>query len=144
MSKKFYTEALKWQGHDEQSVQLTKFLNENRSGSFDPAKTSWCARFVTQVLHRCGYKGTNSDLARSYLKWGIPVDIKNAKQGDLVIFKRGILPWQGHIGLFNNWVSSNRINVFGGNQRMPDGLDRACFKTFPVDNKLLGVRREAK
>jgi len=97
-------------------------------------ETAWCAAFVGAMLHRAGLKGTGLLTARSYLDWGIPVELKDAKEGDIVILKRGDSTWQGHVGFFVKYDGS-LITVLGGNQgnavnRRPYGAGR-----------LLGIRR---
>lgn len=99
---------------------------------FDPAKTPWCAGFCNSIEQACGRKGTGKLTARSYLKYGTPVD--NPLPGDIVVFKRGALPWQGHVGYFVKQVG-DQILVLGGNQS-----NMVCYKYYPV-KKLLGYRR---
>lgn len=106
--------------------QLKKLLG------FDPAKTAWCAGFVNAIEKACGGKGTGKLLARSYLKYGTPVD--QPQPGDIVVLKRGLLPWQGHVGYFVKEVG-DQILVLGGNQS-----NKVCQKYYPK-KKLLGYRR---
>lgn len=91
----------------------------------------WCARFVNQVLKDNGIKGTGSNLARSFLKWGVPT--KKPKMGDIVVFKRGNSSWQGHVAFFLK-ERSNTIEVIGGNQS--DMVNIAQYSK----HKLLGYR----
>lgn len=76
----------------------------------------WCAAFVNAILKERDIQGTNSNLARSFLKWG--KDVSNEpKEGDIVVLKRGSLPWQGHVGIFmGDWDQGDYIMVLGGNQ----------------------------
>ena len=107
----------------------------------DPVQTEWCAAFVNMVLLEQGLptSATVSDYpltARSFLYWGDKV--KEPKQGDIVVFKRGNSGWQGHVAFY---VSTTKINgetyynVLGGNQS-----DSVSIEPYPV-NKVLGIRR---
>jgi uncharacterized protein (TIGR02594 family) len=96
--------------------------------------TAWCAAFVGAMLKRAGLKGTGSLLARSYLNWGKTVPIEEAREGDIVIFKRGNSTWQGHVGFFIK-KSGAFIEVLGGNQ-----ADQVKVSRYRAAD-LLGVRR---
>lgn len=98
--------------------------------------TAWCAAFVGAMLERSGVKGTGTLLARSYLEWGESVERADAKEGDIVILKRGNSNWQGHVGFL---VKDNgtTITLLGGNQA--DAVNRRAYR---VDGgQLLGIRR---
>jgi uncharacterized protein (TIGR02594 family) len=96
--------------------------------------TAWCAAFVGAMLKRAGMKGTGKLTARSYLEWGLPVDLKDAQPGDILVFQRGNSTWQGHVGFFVG-RSGAMVRVLGGNQS-----DAVKEQHYPV-SKLLGVRR---
>lgn len=96
--------------------------------------TAWCAAFVGAMLKRAGVHGTGKLTARSYLEWGKPVDLKDAKPGDILVFQRGKSTWQGHVGFFVG-RSGAMVRVLGGNQS-----DAVIEQHYPV-SKLLGVRR---
>ena len=95
----------------------------------------WCAAFVGAMLKRAGGKGTGRLDARSYLKWGKPVDIAEARTGDIVVFRRGNSSWQGHVAFFVRRAGA-MIEVVGGNQS-----DSVSVARYPIGS-LLGVRRE--
>jgi uncharacterized protein (TIGR02594 family) len=96
--------------------------------------TAWCAAFVGAMLHRAGMKGTGSLVARSYLKWGEPVDRKDARPGDIVVFKRGNSTWQAHVA-FLVADHGETLEVLGGNQS-----DAVNVKKYRARD-LLGIRR---
>ncbi len=96
-------------------------------------ETAWCAAFVGAMLARSGVKPTGKLNARSYLDWGVPVDRKDAKPGDIVIFERGT-GWQGHVGFFVRDEGA-LIKTLGGNQS-----DAVNIKGQQA-SKLLGIRR---
>jgi len=95
--------------------------------------TAWCAAFVGAMLARSGVKPTGKLNARSYLDWGAPVERKDAKPGDVVIFERGT-GWQGHVGFFVKDEGA-LIKTLGGNQS-----DAVNIKGQQA-SKLLGIRR---
>jgi uncharacterized protein (TIGR02594 family) len=99
-------------------------------------ETAWCAAFMGAMLKRAGMKGTGELTARSYLEWGEPVDLADAREGDVLIFKRGKSSWQGHVTFFKRRAGSF-IECLGGNQS-----DQVKVSRYPVSD-LLGVRRAA-
>lgn len=99
-------------------------------------ETAWCAAFVGAMLARAGVKPTGSLAARSYLKWGAPVGLAEAKPGDIVVFQRGDSSWQGHVGFYVKHDATT-ISVLGGNQ-----ANQVSIAKYP-QAKLLGIRRGA-
>ena len=80
----------------------------------DDDETAWCAAFVNAMLGRAGVQGTDSLLARSFLKWGHPLRVP--QPGCIVVFKRGSSTWQGHVAFYIG-DGPGIIRVLGGNQR---------------------------
>lgn len=76
-------------------------------------EVSWCSSFVNWCVTQAGLKGTDSAAARSWLKWGTPVD--TPREGDIVIFSRGSNPQSGHVGFYIETIGET-IKVLGGNQ----------------------------
>lgn len=109
------------------------FEDSGNAGVKDDA-TAWCAAFVGAMLKRAGQKGTGLLTARSYLDWGVPVDRKDARPGDIVIFKRGNSSWQGHVAFFVKDRGAV-IDVLGGNQ------SNAVNVKGHQASQLLGIRR---
>ncbi len=95
---------------------------------------AWCAAFVGHCLERAGIRSTRKLTARSYLNWGVPVDIKEAQQGDIGIIPRGSSSWQGHV-FFIDRIEGGWVWGLGGNQG-----DAVNIRRYPV-SKLLGIRR---
>ena len=95
---------------------------------------AWCAAFVGHCLERAGLRSTRRLNARSYLDWGVPVELSDAQEGDIVVFSRGTKSWQGHVGFFVR-VNGATIEVLGGNQS-----DAVNVKRY-AKAKLLGVQR---
>lgn len=137
--KKLLDEAKDWLNKHEvtHNYMLKRYLRDNLSKPINPAQTAWCAAFVNAVLNAQGYSGTNSFLARSFLKWGVTVPLAKARPGDIVVLKRGKLPWQGHVGFYADRLGKN-IVLLGGNQ-----ANKVCYKAYPLKS-LLGIRRPGK
>lgn len=95
---------------------------------------AWCAAFVGHCLERAGIRSTRQLTARSYLAWGVPVDVADAQQGDIGIIPRGSSSRQGHV-FFIDRIEGRWVWGLGGNQD-----DAVTVKRYPV-SKLLGVRR---
>ena len=97
-------------------------------------EVAWCAAFVGSCLEQAGERSTRSLTARSYLDWGVPVELPDAQTGDIVIFKRGNSSWQGHVGFLVETRGAS-IAVLGGNQK-----DAVSVSTYSRED-LLGIRR---
>lgn len=96
---------------------------------------AWCAAFIGACIERAGIRSTRALNARSYLQWGVPVELADAQEGDVIVFSRGDPNgWQGHVGFFVKRAGTN-IEVLGGNQS-----DAVNVARYPV-SQLLGVRR---
>jgi uncharacterized protein (TIGR02594 family) len=95
---------------------------------------AWCAAFVGHCLERAGIRSTRKLTARSYLDWGVPVEVVGAQQGDIGVIPRGSSSWQGHV-FFIDRIDGQWVWGLGGNQD-----DAVNLKRYPV-SKLLGVRR---
>lgn len=95
---------------------------------------AWCAAFVGHCLERAGIRSTRKLTARSYLDWGVPVDVVDAQQGDIGVIPRGSSRWQGHV-FFIDRIEGQWVWGLGGNQD-----DAVNVKRYPV-SKLLWVRR---
>ena len=98
-------------------------------------ETAWCAAFVGAMLQEAGLPHTGKLNARSYLEWGQPVNLKDAKPGDVVVFWRGKPDgWQGHVGFYVG-MKGKSIRVLGGNQR-----NEVNVSNYGID-RFLGLRR---
>ena len=95
---------------------------------------AWCAAFVGHCLETAGLRSTRKLTARSYLDWGVGIELTAARAGDIVVFSRGTSGWQGHVGFFVA-QTGQMIEVLGGNQG-----DAVNIRRMPAA-KLLGVRR---
>jgi uncharacterized protein (TIGR02594 family) len=101
---------------------------------FTDDETPWCAGFVGGCFESVGIRSTRSAAARSYLRWGSPID--KPSFGCVVVFWRGSPQgWSGHVGfVMARDRSGENIYVLGGNQR--DGVNQKWFPT----ERVLGYR----
>ena len=123
-------------GVNERDPVIRAFLEKCGGKKIDPAVTPWCAAFANAVLHASGIQGNGSFRAMDFLKYGEAVGLKDASEGDLVVFDRG--GGRGHVGFFAGTVQKNGktyIKVLGGNQS-----NSVTVQEFPMDN-LAGFRR---
>ena len=95
---------------------------------------AWCAAFVGHCLEKAYIRSTRKLTARSYLDWGVPVEIADAQPGDIGVIPRGASSWQGHV-FFIDHIEGAWVWGLGGNQS-----DAVNVKRYPI-SKLLGVRR---
>lgn len=110
------------------------------TGQSHPDSVSWCAAAVGSILIDAGFISTGSLVARSYLDYGVAVDLKNAIPGDIVVFWReSRSSWKGHVGIFShvksNCIGNDQIYVYGGNQD-----NSFCLKGYS-EARLLSIRR---
>lgn len=112
---------------------LTTYLR-NGGQNLDPAKKAWCAAFVNSAIHQSGGTGSGSDMARSLLKVGSPVD--KPQEGDIAVLRRGDPngPY-GHTGFFKKYDAQGNPVILGGNQS-----DAVTEASYPAD-RVLGFRR---
>lgn len=108
---------------------------------FDCIDQPWCAWYINGKLAFNGANGTRSGMARSFLKWGVPVEEADAKKGDIVVLWRG--PKNdgvtGHVGMLVD-LKEDSFTLLGGNQG-----DKVCIETFSRHkngrDRILGIRR---
>ena len=117
----------------DKKAALSDYLTTG-GANLDPATLAWCAAFVNSTLQQAGMKGTGSNMARSFLDWGQPV--QQPQPGDIAVFSRGDPngPY-GHVGFFEGYNPDGTIRVLGGNQG-----DAVSIANYSPD-ALLGFRR---
>lgn len=84
-------------------------------------ETPWCSSFTNFCLTQSGQKGTDSAWARSFLKWGYPMDIP--RRGCIAVFTRGYDG--GHVGFYIKEIDG-KILVLSGNQS-----NKVCEAFYP-------------
>lgn len=124
-----------WEWADGSNPKVVQYYLDAGHPEVKNDEVAWCAAFVGAMLARAGLPNTGKLTARSYLEWGEPIQLEDAVEGDIVVFKRGNSSWQGHVGFFVMKVS-DQIFVLGGNQG-----NQVSIKPFGLNN-LLGVRRQ--
>jgi uncharacterized protein (TIGR02594 family) len=95
----------------------------------DPKRTEWCAAFANAVLKETGVPGSESVsdyplTARSFLQWG--EEVKEPQPGDIIVFPRGKVAWQGHVGFYIKSQTIDGIEyyyILGGNQSNKVSID---------------------
>lgn len=95
---------------------------------------AWCAAFVGHCLEKAGIRSTRKLTARSYLEWGTPVKLAEARQGDVAVVPRGTKAWQGHV-FFIDRIDGSWVYGLGGNQS-----DAVNVKRFAASS-IIGIRR---
>jgi uncharacterized protein (TIGR02594 family) len=88
-------------------AEARRYLGGNPTGR----SRLWCARFMNLVLERSGYKGTGSDMARSFASYGQRVS--GPQIGAIAVMaRRG----GGHVGIVSGIdANGNPILVSGNN-----------------------------
>lgn len=115
--------------------RLVKFF-KSHNVYLDPVQSPWCAAFVNACERAAGRHGTGKYNARSFLDYGTPMKLANAKQGDIIIFSRGNNSWEGHVAYVNELhLDEGYVSILGGNQR-----DKVCYENHSLD-RYLGVVR---
>jgi uncharacterized protein (TIGR02594 family) len=70
----------------------------------------WCARFMNLVLQRSGYRGTGSDMARSFASYGQRVS--GPQIGAIAVMRRG---GGGHVGIVSGIDGRGNVILVSGN-----------------------------
>ncbi|MFT3781631.1 MAG: TIGR02594 family protein [Nibricoccus sp.] len=74
----------------------------------------WCSSFLNWCMQRAGVEGTHSALARSWLAWGVQLEVP--RYGCVVVLWRDQPDCErGHVGLFLR-QDDEYVFLFGGNQ----------------------------
>lgn len=94
-------------------------------------ETAWCSAFVNWCMEKAKYAGTDSALARSWLRWG--KSIEKPIKGCIVVFSRSGSPVFGHVGFYLS-EDSDTIKVLGGNQS-----NSVCIQDYSK-RRVLGYR----
>jgi uncharacterized protein (TIGR02594 family) len=87
-------------------AEARRYLGGNPTGRGN----LWCARFMNMVLQRSGYRGTGSDLARSFASYG--QRISGPQIGAIAVMgRRG----GGHVGVVSGIDAGGNPIVVSGN-----------------------------
>jgi uncharacterized protein (TIGR02594 family) len=89
-------------------AEARKYLGGNPTGR----GSLWCARFMNMVLQHSGYRGTGSDMASSFAKYGQRVS--GPQVGAIAVMTRGRRG--GHVGIITGVdAKGNPIMISGNN-----------------------------
>ena len=89
-------------------AEARRFLGGNPTGR----GRLWCARFANMVLQHSGYRGTGSDMASSFAKYGQRVS--GPQVGAIAVMSRGRRG--GHVGIITGIdAKGNPIMISGNN-----------------------------
>lgn len=104
---------------------------------FSDDELAWCSCFMNWVCKQAGISGTGDAMARSWMRWGKPLEFSEVMPGDVVVFARGSDGVSGHVALVYSKPSSENdlIQILGGNQH-----DCVCIETVGR-GRVLGYRR---
>lgn len=75
----------------------------------------WCAQFLGYIERRVGRKGTGSNFARSYDRYGKAIKRSQVRRGDIAVMARG--KRGGHVGYFVEWAPNGNAVIVSGNSR---------------------------
>lgn len=88
-------------------AEMRKYLGTNPTNRH----ALWCAAFMNMVLNKLGYKGTQSDAARSFVDYGRK--IPGPKVGAIAVLTRG--PNGGHVGVVSGVDKHGNPIIVSGN-----------------------------
>ncbi len=72
----------------------------------------WCSAFINWCVKQCGFKGTGSAAAKSWLEWGQIIPKNQVFKGCIVVTQR---PGGHHVGLYAG-IDGKYVKLLGGNQ----------------------------
>ncbi len=125
--------------------EINAFFEKNLGGGYKVSE-AWCAMFVNSVLVSNGYKKTSSPKsAKSFLNYGVKVNLNEAVPGDIAVFNRGKNRNKGHVGFFVS-LDGNFITILGGNQGDKDGggVTKSKRNINTKDHELVAIRRPSE
>ncbi|WP_334417636.1 MULTISPECIES: TIGR02594 family protein [unclassified Bradyrhizobium] len=88
-------------------AEARKYLGGNPTGR----GSLWCARFMNMVLQHSGYRGTGSDMASSFAKYG--QRISGPQVGAIAVMSRGRRG--GHVGIITGVDAKGNPIMISGN-----------------------------
>lgn len=100
---------------------IVQFWKTIRRSGIKSESVPWCAAFVGAMLETVGVISTRFESAKSYEKWGVPLD--KPAVGCVVVFTR---QGGGHVGFVVGEDKAGNLLVLGGNQG-----DAVNIRAFP-------------
>lgn len=80
---------------------------------FNDDESAWCSAFVGACFELVGIRSTRSDLARSWLKWG--VSCPPILGAVAVFWRENPKSWKGHVGFVVGKDKNDNLIIFSGN-----------------------------
>ena len=109
----------------------------------DADEVSWCAACASSACLEAGLPmpPVNVNLmARSFLTWGVKVELDDVQPGDIAVWPRGNSSWQGHVNVVEK-VADLFVSCIGGNQSGLKGGDAVTRAKPRAKSEALGFRR---
>lgn len=88
-------------------AEARRYLGGNPTGR----SSLWCAAFMNLVLERSGHRGTGSNMASSFARYGTPVS--GPQVGAIAVMHRGLRG--GHVGIVSGIDSNGNPIIISGN-----------------------------
>ena len=107
--KEINVQEVKGDKHNPRILYYHKFTSLGASTDEIP----WCSSFLNFIAVKCGERGTDSAMARSWEDWG--KYLTTPVPGCVVVFERGPDPKKGHVSLYL-YETKKYIYCLGGNQ----------------------------
>lgn len=111
-------------------------------------ETSWCSLSMCSAAKEAGLPMPPvnvNPMARSWLTWGVKVDLANLAPGDVAIWPRGDPKgWQGHVNCVKEVRTKDgkvQVRCIGGNQGGIAGGDAVTLTNWTNAAGALGFRR---
>lgn len=98
----------------EHNQTIVNFFKKIGFNNINDDETPWCTAFINNIMHDLELPKSNTLMARSWLKMGVPT--LKPEMGDITILWRGSKESIfGHVGVY---IASDEKNVYllGGNQ----------------------------
>ena len=103
-------------------------------------EVAWCSSFACACMDWGGYRSPNSARARSWLAWGVGLQVP--PHGAVCVIQRGrrpqpgpeVLKAKGHVGFYVGTANPREILLLGGNQG-----NEVSVKAYPKE-RVLGYR----
>lgn len=110
-----------------------KYLGSNPTGT----RSLWCARFINQIERKKGRRGTGSNFAKSFARYGRRVSLKQARPGDIVVLgRRG----GGHVGYLVA-KQGRKVKLISGNSGGRGPGRRVVSESFYDVSRIVSIQR---
>lgn len=100
-------------------------------------ETPWCSSFMCAAHEESGFKSTRSAAAISWGGYGIPIPIKDAQIGDIVVLKRysSKNPDARHVAFLDKVIKEGDkyCQLLGGNQNDSVSISKNHYKVSDIE-----------